>query len=158
MVGESCTSKTFSIAYQAEPTPPSENPTLKAPSFTFIEKPFMVSGTTQGINQELLIMLQKGTWGIDWLARDEVLKSLRSDANGKFETTLQFTDIGLNKIYVAQKKEWLGIDWLKSDIKSPVKTIITLNYLITGFLIIIILFVGYKMYTKHGKKKKKGKR
>lgn len=155
MVGESCISKPFSITHQEEP---SENPTLKAPSFTFVEKSFKISGTTQGINQEVLIMLQKGVWGVDWLAIDETLKTLTSDAEGKFETELQFSDIGLNKIYAAQKKEWLGIDWLKRDIKSPTKTILTLSYMMAGLLLLIILFMGYKMYQKHGGKKKGGRR
>lgn len=118
--------------------------TLKAPSFALVEKPFKVSGTTEGVSQTVYIMLMKDVWNVDWLARDDKLAEVISDSEGKYEVEIQLEGLGFNKIYAAQKKEWLGIDWLKGDIKSATQNVLTLNYFIIGGLALAILLLLYK--------------
>lgn len=133
----------------------SEKLTLKAPAFAFVERPLKVSGTTEGVSQTVYIMLKQEAWGVDWLAKDDKLAEVTSDAEGKFEVEIQFESLGFNKLYAGQKKEWLGIDWLAGDIKSLTKTVLTLNYAIVAVLVVGILLVLYKkgvFKTKGGKK------
>lgn len=123
---------------------PKRKLTLSAPSFVFTNKPIKLTGTTEGANQQLNIMLSKGVWGIDWLARDETLKTLTSNGESKFETEITFEEVGMPKIYAAQKKGWLGIDWLAGDIKSPTRSIFVLDWMILGVLGALVLYIMYQ--------------
>ena len=123
---------------------PGDELTFKAPSFALTEKPFKVSGTTEGVSQTVYIMLKQESWGVDWLAKDDKLVELTSDGEGKFEVEIQLENLGFNKVYAAQKKEWLGIDWAVGDIKSSTKSILTLNYVIVGGLVLGVFLVLYK--------------
>lgn len=136
MVGESCESKPFSITYK---TTPSENPTLKAPSFAFTEKPFTVAGETPEPNQTVWIELET-------ILLDERIAQGVSDANRKFEMEVQLSDVGVNKIH-SEIETW-GLNKT-----SPTRSVLTLNYMTAGLLLVIVLFMGYKLYQKHGGKK-----
>lgn len=140
MVGEACISKAFSITYQEEPTPPLENPTLKAPSFTFVEKPFKVTGETPEPNQQVWIELET-------ILLDEKIAEGVSDANRKFEIEVQLTELGINKIHSE-----IDVKYLPNK-TSQTRSILALNYMMAGLLLVIVLFMGYKLYQKHGKKK-----
>ena len=158
MTNEVCAiPKTFTVS-PIEPTPPTTKLTFKTPSFVFANKPFNVSGTTEGANQQVLIMLEKGTWGIDWAARDETLETLTSGGEGKFETELTFEHVGIEKIYAAQKKDWMGIDWLAGDVKSQTMSIFIIDWWIIGVIGVLILFVMYKKGMLKGIMKKGGKK
>ena len=158
MTNEVCAiPKTFTVS-PIEPTPPAKKLTFKTPSFVFANKPFKVSGTTEGATQEARIMLEKGVWGIDWAAQDETLKSVTSDGKGKFKTELTFEQVGYEKIYAAQKKEWMGIDWLAGDRKSQTMSIFIIDWWIIGVIGVLILFVMYKKGMLKGITKKGGKK
>ena len=156
MTGEICAGDTVTIELGV-PTP-GDKLTLKAPTFVFVEKPFKVSGTTEGTNQQVLIMLSKGVWGIDWLSRDETLKSVTSDGASNYETELTFDQVGYNKIYAAQKKELLGIDWLAGDIKSGTHSIIVMDWWILAMIGVLLVFVMYKKGMLKGIVGKKGRK
>lgn len=156
MVGEICQSDVFSI-HTDEPVEATKL-TFKTPSFVFANKPFKVSGTTVGANQQVLIMLEKEAWGIDWFAQNETLETLTSDKEGNFETELTFEQVGYEKIYAAQKKEWMWIDWLAGDIKSQTMSIFIIDWWVIGLIGVLILFVMYKKGMLKGIIKKRGKK
>ena len=124
---------------------PPENPTLKAPSFTFTEKPFIVTGETPEPNQPVWIELER-------LLLDDKIAEGVSDANRKFEIEVQLTELGINKIHSE-----IDVKYLPNK-TSQTRSILTLNYMMAGLLLLIILFMGYKLYQKHGGKKKGGRR
>lgn len=132
-------SEAFTVALGAIPPPPSENPTLKAPSFTFVEKPFKVTGETPEANQIVWIELET-------ILLDEEIARGVSDANRKFEIEVQLTELGMNKIH--SEIETFGLNKT-----SQTRSVLTLDYMMAGILLVIILFIGYKLYQKHGKKK-----
>ena len=131
-------SEAFTVALGAVPPPP-ENPTLKAPSFTFVEKPFMTTGETPEPNQTVWIELEKT------LLDEEIARGV-SDADRKFEIEVQLTKIGINKIH-SEIETW-GLNKT-----SQTRSVLTLDYMMAGILLVIILFMGYKLYQKHGGKK-----
>ena len=132
----------FVVKLTTAPPTPSENPTLKAPSFAFTEKPFMVTGETPEANQVVWIELER-------ILRDNKIAEGQSDANRKFEMEVQLSELGINKIH--SEIETFGLNKT-----SPTRSVLTLNYMMAGLLLIAILFVAYKMYK--GTKKKGGRR
>ena len=121
-------------------TEPLENPTLKAPSFAFVEKPFIVTGETPEPDQQVWIELET-------ILLDEKIAQGVSDAERKFEIEVQLTELGMNKIHSEIDVAW-GVNKT-----SQTRSILTLNYMMVGLLLVIVLFMGYKLYQKHGKKK-----
>ena len=132
-------SEEFIVKITTAPPPPLENPTLKAPSFAFVEKPFKVTGETPEPNQGVWIELEK-------LALDEKIAQGVSDTERKFEIEVQLTELGVNKIH--SEIETFGLNKT-----SQTRSVLTLNYMMAGLLLLIVLFMGYKLYQKHGKKK-----
>lgn len=126
------------------PTEPPENPTLKAPSFTFVERPFKVTGETPEPNQIVWIELET-------LLLDDRIAEGQSDANRKFEIEVQLTELGINKIH--SEIEVFGLNKT-----SLTRSVLAISYMMAGLLLLIILFMGYKLYQKHGGKKKGGRR
>lgn len=158
MVAEICAvGETFGIEVGVPPNGISEKLTLKTPVFAFTNEPIKLTGTTEGINQQVLIMLEKGVWGIDWFAKDETLKSLTSDGEGNFETEITFDAIGMPKVYAAQKKEWWGIDILAKDIKSQTHSIIVVDMWILATIGVLLVYVLYQrgFFKKIVKKRRK---
>ena len=137
MANEVCVSEVFLVDYIEGAI---EKPTLKAPSFTFVEKPFKVTGETPEANQVVWIELEK-------LALDEKIVEGVSNANRKFEMEMQLTELGMNKIHSEINVAW-GLNKT-----SQTRSVLTLNYMMTGLLLVIVLFMGYTIYQKYGKKK-----
>ena len=120
-----------------------ENPTLIAPSFAFTEQPFIVTGETPNPNQRVWIELDKEYWF------DEVYAEGQSDSNRQFEIELQLSDIGINKIHSE-------IETFLTNKTSPTRSIVTLNYLLVGVIILAIVLVVWKGGVfKKGKRRKK---
>ena len=141
MTGEVCVSAPFGIELGDVV---SENPTLKAPSFAFVEKPFIVTGETPEPNQAVWIELET------ILLDKEIVRGV-SDADRNFEISIQLTEVGMNKIH--SEVEVFGLNKT-----SQTRSVLTLNYMMAGLLLLIVLFMAYKLYQKHGGKKKGGRR
>ena len=135
-------SEAFTVALSGKPP---ENPTLRAPSFTFVEKPFKVTGETPEPNQTVWIEIEKLTF-------DEEIARGISDENREFEIEVQLTELGINKIHSEIDVK------LFPNKTSQTRSVLTLNYMMALFLLLIVLYMGYKLYQKHGGKKKGGKR
>ena len=90
-------------------------------------------------------------------AKDETLKSLTSDGEGNFETEITFENIGMPKVYAAQKKEWWGIDIFAKDIKSQTHSILVLDWWILATIGLLLVYVLYQrgFFKKIVKKRRK---
>lgn len=129
MSGEICQQDSLTINVNEEEIP-SDKPTLGIPTFAIVEKPFKVTGTTPKPNQEVWIEL--GKFGLD-----EKIASGVSDSEHKFEMDVRLTKIGFNEIHSE----------VPSILINPIsarKTVLTLNYLIIGGLVLAVLLVLYK--------------
>ena len=138
-----CEAKDVYISVSAEPAE-IENPTLVAPSFAFTEQPFTVTGETPEANQRVWIELDK-----EYLF-DEVYAEGQSDSNRQFEIELQLSEVGINKIHSEIET---GIP----NKTSPSRSIVTLNYILVGVIILAIVLVVWKggVFKKGTKRRKK---
>lgn len=128
MTGEICASNEFVIKLGEEEV--SAKPTLDAPTFAIVEKPFKVKGTTPKPNQEVWIELEK--FGLD-----EKIASGTSDSEHKFEIEIQLTELGFVDIHSEIEKFGLNPT-------SPTKSILVLNYLIIGGIALAVFLVLWK--------------
>ena len=140
-MAEVCVSKPFGIELDVI----SDRPTLKAPSFAFVENPFIVTGETPEPNQIIWVELET-------ILLDKEIARGVSDANRNFEIEVQLTELGMNKIHSEIDVK------LAVNKTSQTRSVLTLNYMMAGLLLLIVLFMAYKLYQKHGGKKKGGRR
>ena len=129
MTGEICASVEFVIKL-GEEEDVSDKPTLDAPTFVIVEKPFKVKGTTPKPNQEVWIELEK--FGLD-----EKIASGTSDSEHKFEIEIPLTELGFNRIHSEVPSLWINPT-------SPTKSVLTLNYFIIGGIVLAIFLVLWK--------------
>lgn len=118
-----------------------------------------VSGTAPA-GQSVQIVVSDARYGIDVLAIDDVLVTVKADSSGKYQATIRISEFGSVRLYARIKRSgWLGIDVLAADIKSSDESIWVLTYpiLAAAGLVMLMLYdkiSGGKLRTifKRGKK------
>lgn len=137
---------TVSLVTAPPPPPTPDKPTLQAPSIVFVNKPFIVTGTTPDPNQTVWIEIDK-------LLIDEEIARGVSDSEHKFEIEVVLTKIGSEKIHA--EVAGIGLNPV-----SPSVTIIVVDWWIIFALGLLIVFFLYKQgaFKKLMKKKKRRKK
>ena len=124
-------SVTIEVALRGDDVPPIDKPTLSSPTFALVEHPFKVTGMTPEPNQTVWIELE-----IDY-GVDEKIATGMSDSENKFEIEVQLTEIGFNKIHSEIEKFGLNPT-------SPAKSVLTLNYMIVGGLLLVVFLLLWR--------------
>lgn len=112
-----------------------------------------VSGTAPLQNQQLEICASKKMFGFDFLAADDVLATVTSDAEYKYEATLNLDEFGIIEVYSRIPKDWWDI--LTDDITTSKHTVFVLTWEIIIFLIVAAALVYDKKTGKLGLLKRK---
>lgn len=121
-----------------------ENPTIKAPTFVFTNKPFSVTGTTPEPNQSVWIEIEK-------TLIDEKIATGVSDAERNFEIEITLEKIGYVKIHSEVEKFGLNPT-------SQSHGIIVVDMWILGLVGVVLVYIAYtkgwlKGIMKKGRKK-----
>lgn len=120
----------------AEVIPPPEKPTIKAPMFTFVDEPFMVTGETPEPNQTVWIEIT------ELLIDTEIARGV-SDSNRKFEIEVTFSEVGFPKIHSEIDKPFDILDPLAMNPISPSVYVFVIDWwilLVLGALVLLIMY------------------
>lgn len=112
-----------------------------------------VSGTAPQPNQEIQICATKKFFGFDFLAADEVLATVTSDAEYKYEATLNLDEFGIIEVYARIPQDWWNV--LEKDLTTAKHTLFVMTWTIILFLIIAAALVYDKSTGKLGLLKKR---
>ena len=112
-----------------------------------------VSGTAPQPNQQLEICASKKLFGFDFLAADDVLATVTSDAEYNYEAILNLDEFGIIEVYSRIPKDWWAI--LTDDITTAKKTVFVFTWEIIIFLIIAAALIYDKKTGKLGLLKRK---
>lgn len=112
-----------------------------------------VSGTAPQPNQQLEIVAVKKFFGFDYLAADDVLATVTSDAEYKYNAVLELDEFGIIEVYARIPKDWWAV--LEEDITTPKHTVFVLTWEIIIFLIVAAALVYDKKTGKLGLLKRK---
>lgn len=111
------------------------------------------SGTTPQPNQKLEICATKKFFGFDFLAADEVLATVTSDADYNYEATLNLDEFGIIEVYARIPQDWWNV--LEKNLTTTKHTVCVLTWMIILFLIIAAALIYEKSTGKLGLLKKR---
>lgn len=141
----------FNATTEAPPIAP-DDLTLSIPTLV-IAGEVNVSGTAPLQNQKLEICASKKFFGFDFLAADDVLAAVTSDAEYKYNAVLELDEFGIIEVYSRIPKDWWDV--LTDDITTAKHTVFVLTWEIIIFLIIAAALVYDKKTGKLGLLKRK---
>ena len=115
-----------------------DNFSLDIPTFVMAGD-IVVSGWAPKQSQDIQIMAVKKYFGFDWMATDQVLTTVTSDADYNYEATLNLDEFGIIEVYSRIPKEWWEV--LDKDIKTQKTMCFVLSWTMIFFLIIAVAIV-----------------
>lgn len=115
-----------------------DNFTLNIPTFVMAGE-VVVSGWAPMQSQKIQIAATKKFLGFDFLATDDVLATVTSDAEYKYEATLTLDEFGIIEVYGRIPKDWWAI--LEKDITTDKHTVFVFTWMMLIALVIIAALV-----------------
>ena len=115
-----------------------DNFTLNIPTFVMAGE-VVVTGWAPMQSQKIQIAATKKFLGFDFLATDDVLATVTSDAEYKYEATLTLDEFGVIEVYGRIPKDWWAI--LEKDITTGKHTVFVFTWMMLIALVIIAALV-----------------